>query len=95
MPGLLGEEKAFNAHYRKPVENGGDQLRAGLLHRRVKPFMLRRTKDIVAKELPPESEMAWPMELGSAQRDLYETATTLTRCLIPLSSPCHKVCLFC
>jgi len=73
MPGLLGEEKAFNAHYRKPIEKGGDQLRAGLLHRRVKPFMLRRTKDIVAKELPSKTEMAWPVELGSAQRDLYET----------------------
>jgi len=70
---LLGDDKAFNAEYRKPIEKGGDQQRAALLSRRVKPFMLRRTKDTVAKELPPKTEMTWPVELGSAQRDLYET----------------------
>jgi len=73
MPGLLGDDKAFNAAYRKPIEKGGDQQRAALLTRRVKPFMLRRTKDTVAKELPPKTELAWPVEFGSAQRDLYET----------------------
>jgi len=73
MPGLLGDDKAFNATYRKPIEKGGDQQRAALLSRRVKPFMLRRTKDTVAKELPPKTEMNWPVEFGSAQRDLYET----------------------
>jgi hypothetical protein len=73
MPGLLGDDKAFNAAYRKPIEKGGDQQRAALLSRRVKPFMLRRTKDHVAKELPPKTEMNWPVEFGSAQRDLYET----------------------
>jgi len=73
MPGLLGEDKAFNAQFRKPIEKGGDQARAALLNRRVKPFMLRRTKDTVARELPPKTEMTWPVELGSAQRDLYET----------------------
>jgi hypothetical protein len=73
MPGLLGDDKAFNAEYRKPIEKGGDQQRAALLARRVKPFMLRRTKDTVARELPPKTELAWPVEFGSAQRDLYET----------------------
>ena len=73
MPGLLGEEKAFNAHFRKPIENGGDNARRELLMRRLKPFMLRRTKDKVATELPPKTEIVLPVELGSAQRDLYET----------------------
>jgi hypothetical protein len=73
MPGLLGDDKTFNAQFRKPIEKGGDQQRAALLNRRVKPFMLRRTKDTVAKELPPKTEMTWPVEFGSAQRDLYET----------------------
>jgi hypothetical protein len=73
MPGLLGDDKTFNAQFRKPIEKGGDQQRAALLNRRVKPFMLRRTKDTVAKELPFKTEMTWPVELGSAQRDLYET----------------------
>jgi hypothetical protein len=73
MPGLLGDEKAFNAEFRKPIEKHGDNARNGLLTRRVKPFMLRRTKDKVAKELPPKTEIVLPIELGSAQRDLYET----------------------
>ena len=73
MPGLLGDERSFKADYRKPIEQGGDVQRKDFLARRVKPFMLRRTKDKVAKELPPKTEIVLPVELGSAQRDLYET----------------------
>jgi SNF2 family DNA or RNA helicase len=73
MPGLLGDEKAFNAGFRRPIEQQRDTLRKDLLARRVKPFMLRRTKDKVATELPPKTEIVLPVELGSAQRDLYET----------------------
>jgi len=73
MPGLLGEEKAFNTHFRKPIENGGDNARRELLMRRLRPFMLRRTKDKVATELPPKTEIVLPVELGGGQRDLYET----------------------
>ena len=73
MPGLLGDEKAFNATFRKPIEQGGDTLRKDFLVRRLRPFMLRRTKDKVATELPPKTEIVLPVELGGAQRDLYET----------------------
>lgn len=73
MPGLLGDEKSFKADYRKPIEQGGDVQRKDFLARRVKPFMLRRTKDKVATELPLKTEIVLPVELGSAQRDLYET----------------------
>ncbi|WP_462184021.1 SNF2-related protein, partial [Acinetobacter baumannii] len=61
------------ADYRRPIEQGGDVQRKDFLARRVKPFMLRRTKDKVATELPPKTEIVLPVELGSAQRDLYET----------------------
>ena len=73
MPGLLGDEKTFNAAFRKPIEKEGDVLRKDLLARRLKPFMLRRTKDKVATELPPKTEVVLPIELDGAQRDLYET----------------------
>jgi superfamily II DNA or RNA helicase len=73
MPGLLGDEKSFNAGFRKPIEQQGDSLRKELLVRRLKPFMLRRTKDKVATELPPKTEIVLPVDLGGAQRDLYET----------------------
>lgn len=73
MPGLLGDEKAFNNGFRKPIEKHGDSARAHLLTRRLKPFMLRRTKDKVATELPPKTEIVLPVDLGGPQRDLYET----------------------
>jgi superfamily II DNA or RNA helicase len=73
MPGLLGDEKTFNGTFRKPIEKEGDVLRQDLLARRLKPFMLRRTKDKVATELPPKTEVVLPIELDGAQRDLYET----------------------
>jgi SNF2 family DNA or RNA helicase len=73
MPGLLGDEKSFNAQFRKPVEQQGDAQRRELLGRRIKPFMLRRTKAKVATELPPKTEIVLPVELGGGQRDLYET----------------------
>jgi superfamily II DNA or RNA helicase len=73
LPGLLGDEKAFNSQFRHPIERQDDPLRRTLLNRRIKPFLLRRTKDNVAKELPPKTEMVRKVELTGAQRDLYET----------------------
>ena len=73
MPGLLGDEKTFRTRFRKPIEQQGDSRRKEQLVRRVRPFMLRRTKDKVATELPPKTEIVLPVEFGAAQRDLYET----------------------
>jgi superfamily II DNA or RNA helicase len=73
LPGLLGDEKTFNSQFRHPIERQDDPLRRQLLNRRIKPFLLRRTKDNVAKELPPKTEMVRKVELSGAQRDLYET----------------------
>jgi len=73
LPGLLGDEKGFNTVFRHPIERADDPLRRALLNRRIKPFLLRRTKDNVAKELPPKTEMVRKVELTGAQRDLYET----------------------
>ncbi|UMR31723.1 DEAD/DEAH box helicase [Massilia sp. MB5] len=73
LPGLLGDEKTFNSQFRHPIERQDDPLRRALLNRRIKPFLLRRTKDSVAKELPPKTEMVRKVELSGGQRDLYET----------------------
>ena len=73
LPGLLGDEKQFNRDFRKPVERDGDGQRNAFLTRRIKPFLLRRTKDHVAKELPVKTEMLREVILAGAQRDLYET----------------------
>ncbi len=73
VPGFLGSEDAFNTRFRKPIENEGDMDRNALLKERVAPLILRRTKDQVAKELPPKTELVHLIELHTAQKDLYET----------------------
>ncbi|MGQ9370375.1 SNF2-related protein [Azospirillum sp. ST 5-10] len=73
MPGLLGDRKGFQKRFRTPIEKRGDATRAKLLLRRIRPFLLRRTKAEVAKELPPKTEIVLRIDLDRAQRDLYET----------------------
>ncbi|AYC33434.1 helicase [Pseudomonas cavernae] len=73
MPGWLGDNKQFNRDYRTPIEKHGDPARLAHLNARLKPFLLRRKKEEVAKELPAKSEIVHWVELNEAQRDLYET----------------------
>jgi superfamily II DNA or RNA helicase len=73
MPGLLGDQKQFRKLFRTPIEKHGDDSRREQLAARVRPFLLRRTKDEVEIDLPPKSEMTRSIELGSSQRDLYES----------------------
>ena len=73
IPGYLGDEKQFRTLFRNPIEKGGEVARSQALARRVKPFILRRTKLEVATELPPKTEMIRMVEIDGAQRDLYET----------------------
>ncbi len=73
MPGLLGEADLFRRLYRTPIEKRGNQPRRQSLARRIRPFVLRRTKEQVAAELPPKTEIVEAVELGEAQSDLYET----------------------
>ncbi|MBX3620123.1 MAG: DEAD/DEAH box helicase [Rhizobacter sp.] len=72
-PGLLGSEPQFREHYRTPIERRQDGYRAQQLARRVKPFLLRRTKQQVARELPEKTETLLRVDLTGTQRDLYET----------------------
>lgn len=73
IPGYLGSEEAFNSRFRKPIEEEGNAEVNALLKRRIAPLVLRRTKDQVAKELPPKTELVHLIELHSDQKDLYET----------------------
>ncbi|WED41942.1 DEAD/DEAH box helicase [Legionella cardiaca] len=72
MPGLLGDSKQFSQFFRKPIEKQADLKRRQLLAKRVQPFILRRTKNQVARELPDKTEMTRIIELTGSQRDLYE-----------------------
>jgi SNF2 family DNA or RNA helicase len=72
QPGLLGEQQQFQRNYRTPIENGGDTKRARALSRRIEPFLLRRTKDAVAQDLPPKIHIIEPIVLDERQRDFYD-----------------------
>ena len=73
MPGFLGGQEDFNRRFRNPIEKDGDEDRRLALKSRVAPLILRRTKDQVAKELPPKTILIHAVELNTAQKDLYET----------------------
>jgi SNF2-related domain len=76
-PGLLGDESSFRRNFRTPIEKHGDAAAQAFLSRRLKPFMLRRTKQEVATELPPKTEIVEHVRLDGGQRDLYETVRSL------------------
>ena len=73
LPGFLGDEIRFNGLFRRPIEKGRDDERRVVLAKRVGPFILRRRKEQVMKELPPKTEIVQNVELSGAQRDLYES----------------------
>jgi superfamily II DNA or RNA helicase len=73
LPGFLGDSKSFHQLFRTPIEKHGNDAAAQRLRRRIRPFLLRRTKQQVATELPDKTEMVQSVELGSRQRELYET----------------------
>ncbi|WP_437884128.1 DEAD/DEAH box helicase [Pseudomonas sp. LRF_L74] len=72
-PGWLGDAKSFTRDYRTPIERGGNQARMAQLVGRIRPFILRRTKEQVATELPAKIEITQWVELTPLQRDRYET----------------------
>lgn len=73
QPGYLGSESRFQREYRTPIEKRGDRARAAALGRRIAPFILRRTKEAVARDLPPKTEIIEPIALDERQRDFYDS----------------------
>jgi superfamily II DNA or RNA helicase len=73
QPGLLGDEAQFKSQYRRPIEKEANSPRRESLARRIRPFILRRTKEQVAPELPAKTEIIQTAVMEPKQRDLYET----------------------
>ena len=70
MPGFLGSQHAFQRGIVKPIKDG-DAETLEYLRTRVRPFILRRTKAEVAKDLPPKVESVTCCALEEAQAELY------------------------
>ena len=73
VPGLLGNRAEFGKSFRIPIEKHGDPEKQRLLSSRLQPFLLRRTKEEVATDLPPKTEINEFIALEDTQRGLYET----------------------
>ncbi len=71
MPGFLGSYPHFKRKYQQPVENEQSAEQLDRLRRRIFPFILRRLKDEVAKELPPKTEVVQYCEMTGDQQRLY------------------------
>ncbi len=72
-PGLFPSRRAFDERYRRPIEDDRNTERLDRLRRRIRPLMLRRTKELVAPELPPKQEQVLQVELHPRHRRLYDT----------------------
>ena len=73
MLGFLGSLKSFKSLYQNPIEKEHNLEVQQRLNARISPFMLRRTKDKVASELPSKTQMIRSVTLEKEQAGLYET----------------------
>jgi superfamily II DNA or RNA helicase len=73
LPGLLGNGKQFRRFFRSPIEKHGSKATAERLSHRIRPFLLRRSKQQVATELPPKTNIIQTVVLEGKQQELYET----------------------
>lgn len=78
-PGLFPRLEGFNEIYRKPVEKNGETDVLGRLRARIRPFMLRRTKREVVRELPEKVEQITRLELTPEHRRRYDQHLTRER----------------
>lgn len=72
MPGILGTYEKFRKGYELPIVQNQDERLAGRLKKMISPFILRRVKGEVLKELPDKMEQIVYARMGEEQRKLYE-----------------------
>ena len=72
-PGLFPHPARFKEYYVQPIERKADRERLAQLKRRIKPLVLRRTKEQVAQDLPAKQEQVLQVELHPKHRTIYQT----------------------
>src|SRR5262249_34692238 len=72
-PGLFPNPARFKEYYVQPIEKKGDHELLAQLKRRIKPLILRRTKEQVASDLPAKQEQVLEVELHPKHRKVYQT----------------------
>lgn len=71
-PGLLGSSEFFRNEFATPIDKFGEQEQKDHLRKLIYPFILRRTKEQVAKDLPEKTETVLYCEMGDEQRKIYD-----------------------
>lgn len=71
-PGLFGSQKDFKERYALEIDGKGDLERTNELKQIIHPFILRRTKQQVANDLPEKTEQVLMVEMGEEQRRIYD-----------------------
>src|SRR5699024_10979256 len=78
-PGMLGSIDFFKNEFSQPIDKNEDEDRKAHLRKLIYPFILRRTKEQVARDLPEKSEMVLFCEMDKEQRSIYESYRHLYR----------------
>jgi superfamily II DNA or RNA helicase len=71
-PGLFPNPTRFREHYAQPIEKQADTERLAQFRRRIKPLVKRRTKELVAADLPAKQEQVLEVELSPKHRTIYQ-----------------------
>jgi SNF2 family DNA or RNA helicase len=71
-PGLYPSPRLFRDTVVSPVEKSGDDAALRRFRTRLRPFLLRRTKELVADDLPPKQEQVLGVDLNPAHRKIYD-----------------------
>ncbi|NCI48561.1 DEAD/DEAH box helicase family protein [Sediminibacterium roseum] len=71
-PGMLGSVEFFKQEFSVPIDKFGEKEQKDHLRKLLYPFILRRTKEQVAKDLPEKQEMVLFCEMGDEQRKIYD-----------------------
>ncbi|GAB4400925.1 MAG: DEAD/DEAH box helicase [Microscillaceae bacterium] len=82
-PAMFGTLDDFNRHYTQAIQLDNDKEVAYELRRKIYPFILRRLKKQVLKELPPKVEQMLFVEMTTAQKALYEERRRYYREVLP------------
>jgi non-specific serine/threonine protein kinase len=72
-PGFLGSQEFFRTEFANPIDKHQNKEVAAALRKLIYPFMLKRTKEEVAKDLPDKTETILYCEMGKKQRKVYDT----------------------
>lgn len=94
MPGYLPPYKTFCTRFEKPIVQEADETASRRLNQLTGPFILRRMKSEVLRELPPKTENIHRIELDEEQRKLYLAAVVDARDKLRAAKPEDKMAVF-